>query len=112
MSAFVAGLRTRPEGIDLTSDRHVPESATRWTIRVQCAEAWDAVRAMVTPDTTVAGVKQAAMAVLMPDVDNRDEYVVKLHGFEVAREDASIESAGVRDGSTLLVMSRRRRAVR
>ncbi len=107
MSAFVNTLRTRPDGVDL-----VQRDGAHWTVRVQCAEAWDAVRVVVAPETSVADVKRAAMAALLPDVDNRDEYVVKLHGFEVSREDVSIQAADAREGSTLLIMSRRRRAVR
>jgi hypothetical protein len=108
MSRFVTTLRTRPDAIRL-----VGEHATEvWTVRVQCADAWDAVRVEVLPSTPVRDVKQAAMATLMPEVDDIDEYVVKLHGFEVTAEGASLQSAGAMDGSTLLVMSRRRRPVR
>ena len=81
-------------------------------MRVQCAEAWDAVRVELSRATSVLDVKRAAMSVLMPDVDDIGEYVVKLNGFEVHDERQSVEAVGALDGSTLLVMSRRRRAVR
>jgi hypothetical protein len=38
--------------------------------------------------------------------------VVKLGGFEIMDERVSLQSAGVLDGSTLLIMARRRRPVR
>jgi len=109
MSArFVTSLRARPTPIRL-----VAEGATSvWTLRVQGAEVYDAVRVEVLPTTMVRDVKQAAMAELMPDVDALDAYVVKLGGFEVADEGASVQAAGATDGSTFLVMARRRRPVR
>lgn len=108
MNRFVTALRTRPTGVRL-----VPVDAPAvWTVRVQCAEAWDAVRLEVAPGTRVHDAKQAAMAILMPDIENIDEHVVKLHGREVADERQSLEAVGALDGSTLLVMSRRRRPVR
>ncbi len=108
MSRFVTTLRTRPAAIRLVADH----ATDVWTVRVQCADAWDAVRVDVLPSTPVRDVKQAAMATLMPEVDDLDEFVVKLHGFEVTTEGASLQAAGAMDGSTLLVMSRRRRPVR
>jgi hypothetical protein len=108
VSRFVTALRTRPTAV------HVPggDGASPWTVRVQCAEAWDAVRAEVSPSALVRDVKRVAMAVLMPDVTDIDEYVVKLKGCEVQDEAQSLESIGARDGSTLLVITRRRRPVR
>lgn len=105
---FVSSLRARDEAIRLVAEDATP----LWTVRVQGAEVWDAVRVVVQPHTAVRDVKQAAMAELMPDVDAIDGYVVKLRGIEIVNENASLEAAGALDGSTLLVMSRRRRPVR
>lgn len=107
MSRFVTTLRAQPTAVRLGGD-----AASAWTLRVQCAEAWDAVRVELARATSVLDVKRAAMSVLMPDVDDIGEYVVKLNGFEVSDERQSVESVGAVDGSTLLIMSRRRRAVR
>ena len=108
MSRFVTTLRTRPDAVTLAPG----DAATAWTLRVQCAEAWDAVRVDVLAETRVIDVKRAAMQVLLPDVTAVDEYVVKLHGFEITDEQQSVRAAGAIDGSTFLVTSRRRRPVR
>lgn len=108
MSRFVTELRARPGSVSLVSDM----APVTWTIRVQAAEAWDMVRVDVTPETSVRDVKHAAMATLLPDVEDVNEYVVKLRGFEIHDESESVQSAGTMDGSTLLIMSRRRRPVR
>lgn len=108
MSRFSSSLGTRPLAIRLASDH----ASNVWTLRIRCAEAWDAVRVELVPDTRVRDVKQAAMAELMADVDDLDGYVVKLHGCEVIDENASVQSAGAVDGSTLLIIARRKRAVR
>ncbi|MEO7520237.1 MAG: hypothetical protein ABIW79_00335 [Gemmatimonas sp.] len=104
---FVNSLRARAETIRLA-----PEHATLvWTVRVQSADTYDAIRVVVIPATRVAEVKRAAMAALMPDVDDLDEYVVKLRGFLVD-EAASLDGAGALDGSTFLIVSRLKRPVR
>lgn len=82
------------------------------TIRVQCAEAWDWVRLEVDSTARVRDVKQAAMAALMPDALERGDYVVKLRGIAIQNETLSLASVGARNGSTLLIMSHRRRPVR
>lgn len=105
---FVNSLRTREHAIDLTGGA----DAARWTLRVQAAEAWDAVRVVVLPSTPVLEVKRAAMTELLSDIDDIDSFVVKLRGIEIHDERASLEATGALDGSTLLVMSRRRRPVR
>ncbi|HYW33024.1 MAG TPA: hypothetical protein VE869_16100 [Gemmatimonas sp.] len=105
---FVNELRSRDEAIRLAS----PNAPGVWTVRVQGAEVWDAVRVTAMPTAPVREVKAAAMAALMPDVELIDAYVVKLRGIEVTNETASLEACGALDGSTLLVMSRRRRPVR
>ncbi len=109
MSApFVTTLRTRGAPIRLVSE----DATSVWTVRAQGAEVWDAVRLEVLPGTLVREVKQAAMAELMPDVEELDAYVVKLGGFEVMNEAASVQAVGATDGSTFLIMARRRRPVR
>ncbi len=108
MNRFVTALRTRPDSVQVLGDDGRPP----WTLRVQCAEAWDAVRVEAAPTALVRDVKQAAMAVLMTDVTDVSEYVVKLRGFEVHDESQSLEGIGALDGSTLLVIARRRRPVR
>jgi hypothetical protein len=105
---FVNSLRVRPEIIRLASE----QAPVVWTVRVQAAEVWDAVRVEATPETRVSDVKQAAMALLLPDVEQIDSFVVKLHGAEVTNEGQSLQSAGARDASTLFVTGRRRRPVR
>lgn len=103
---FVAQLRSRPEVIRLgTAGDPVI------TVRVQVPETWDTVRIDAPPDTSVLTLKERALATLMTGAD-QVEYVTKLRGFEVLDETASLSSAGVVNGSTLLVTSRRRRPVR
>ena len=104
---FVNSLRARDEAIVLPG-----ADPSAWTVRVQGAEVWDAVRVVAAPGASVQEVKRAAMAELMPDVDDLDGYVVKLRGIEIQDERGSLEASGALDGSTLLVMSRRRRPVR
>ncbi len=108
MSRFVTTLRARPTTLRLAGE----QTALAWTVRVQCAEAWDAVRVEISPDARVRDVKRAAMTVLTPDIDDLNAYVVKLRGLEIFNEDESMRAAGAVDGSTLLVTSRRRRPVR
>jgi hypothetical protein len=105
---FVNSLRVRPGVIQLAS-AHAP---VVWTVRVQAADAWDAVRVEATPETPVRDIKQAAMADLLPDVEQIDSYMVKLYGAEVLKEAQSLQAAGARDASTLFVTARRRRPVR
>jgi hypothetical protein len=103
----VTALRARPGTIDLAA-----ADAEAWTIRVQLLEAWDAVRVRVTPSEPVIAVKVRALAALDPSIAFHDGYVVKHRGFEVLDEAISLVDAGVVNGATLLVMSRRRAPVR
>lgn len=56
-------------------------------------------------------VKLCALEELYPEAAAADEFVVKLHGFEVLDEDVSLAEAGVKNGSILLIADRRRRPV-
>jgi hypothetical protein len=103
---FVAQLRARPEAIRLgTAGDPVI------TVRVQVPEVWDTVRIDAPLDTPVLVLKQRALEVLVAGSEPAD-WVTKLRGFEVLDETATLSAAGVLNGSTLLVTSRRRRPVR
>lgn len=114
MSApFVASLGVRPDTVRIaTNTGGAGPRNDAITIRVRGAEVWDAVRVEASEQSLVQQVKQAAIAALMPDVDATDGFVVKLHGNEIRNEALTLAAAGVKNGATLLVMSRRRRAVR
>lgn len=103
---FVAGLRARRETLHVGA-----RNGHAVTLRVEVPELWDVVRIAAAPGTTVDEVKTASLHVLNPRA-NPDAYVIKLRGFEVLDERASIEDAGAVDGSIFLLTHRRRRPVR
>lgn len=102
---FANALRAQPGAIVLG------EGADVITLRVQAAEAWDAVRVTCHPTATIADVKRAAMRVLLPDVAATDDYCVKLRGVLIDNEQLSLAQAGARAASTLFVTARRRRPI-
>jgi hypothetical protein len=102
---LVSHLRSRPGVI------RIGEAAPFISVRVQVPEVWDVVRFEIAADVSVSEVKRRALEVLVSD-PNAASYVVKLHGFEVLDESATLSSAGAKDGSTFLVTSRRRHPVR
>lgn len=79
-------------------------------LRAQVLEAWDAVRIDAEPSASVKSLKHLALQTLSPDV-NEDDYVVKLHGWEILDENAPISSTKARNGSIFLISDRRRRPV-
>jgi hypothetical protein len=103
---FVNSLRTRGAPFKLGSS-----SNQVLQLRVQVLEAWDAIRVDANPSASVRSLKDLALRELYPDVQHSDDYVVKLHGFEVLDEDAPISSTAARNGSTFLITDRRRRPV-
>jgi hypothetical protein len=107
MPPFVTQLRTPAEAISLA-----PPGAASITLRVQMLEAWDAVKVIAEPTTSVATVKARALAVLAPDVPLPGDVVTKLGGFEIRDEAKSLRDAGVKDGSTLLLHFRRRQPLK
>jgi hypothetical protein len=104
---FVTRLRARANTIDLSR----PGSASI-TIRVEVPELWDTVRIVASPSEPVASIKRAAMDALCPSKEHADECVIKLRGWEVLDETASLSDAGAINGSIFLLTHRRRRAVR
>ena len=108
MSAgFVNTLRARGQTLSVGAP-----AADALTLRVQVPEVWDVVRVRAARGESVLEVKRAAAAALLPGDTDADDLVVKLNGFEVLDEGASLVDAGVKDGSTLLVTHRRRRPIR
>ncbi|HUF65391.1 MAG TPA: hypothetical protein VMM17_05385 [Gemmatimonadaceae bacterium] len=81
-------------------------------LRVEVPEVWDTVGVEASPDEAVRVVKIHALERLQGGVRSHESYVVKLRGMEVLDESASLRDLDVRDGSTLLITSRRRRPVR
>ena len=104
---FVAQLRARGTALQIAGD-----GAPSITVRVEMPEVWDTVKAEVSPDTAVRVLKQRALEALYPVDEPAEEFVLKLRGWEVLNEDASIADVGARDGSIFLLTHRRRRAVR
>ena len=108
MSApFVTGLRARTATIRLA-----PDGVDAITIRVEMPEIWDVVRIAVSANEPVLAVKVRALEALFPEAQLHEDFVVKLRGWEILDEAASLADAGVIDGSILLLTHRRRRPVR
>jgi hypothetical protein len=106
-SAFVNQLRARAEPIRLAA---VGDPAI--TVRVESADVWDVVKLEVSPNERISTMKQHAVAALFAPGESPDELVLKLNGWEVLDESATIASTGAVDGSTFLVAYRNRRPVR
>jgi hypothetical protein len=105
---FVAQLRTRGDTIELAA----PGGASI-AVRVEMPEVWDVVRVNASPDERAITLKRRALEALMPVAELHDEdYVLKLNGWEVLDESASLAATGAVDGSIFLVTGRRRRPVR
>ncbi|CAA9296343.1 MAG: hypothetical protein AVDCRST_MAG11-515 [uncultured Gemmatimonadaceae bacterium] len=105
---FTAGLRSRPG----TVIRLGAPGAPVVTVRVEVPEVWDVVRVEAPLDEPVLSVKVRALDALFPRAEFHEDFVVKLNGFEVLDENASLADAGAVDGSIFLLTHRRRRAVR
>ena len=105
---FVSGLRTQGPVFKLGS----PSGAAVLQLRAQVLEAWDAIRIDADPSASVKSLKSLALKELYPGVRNDDQYMVKLHGWEILDENAPISSTGAKNGSIFLITDRRRRPVK
>lgn len=103
---WVTTLRSR-DGIISIGD----PSRNRITIRVQADSSWDSIRVEVPPEESVLAVKLRAMETFWPAADYHEDFAMKLGGVEVLDDEVSLSEAGVRDGSIVLIMHRRRRAI-
>jgi hypothetical protein len=102
---FVTGLRTSGAPFTLGS-----APGRMLHLRAQVLEAWDAIRIDADPEASVISLKELAMRELAPEA-KVDDYVVKLHGWEILDEEAPISSTAATNGSIFLITDRRRRPV-
>jgi hypothetical protein len=103
---FVTGLRSRKGTIDLS------RGGESLTIRVEMPDLWDVVRVKASPSEPVVTIKRAALDALNIETTMPEEFVMKLRGWEVLDESATLADAGAIDGSIFLLTYRRRRPVR
>ena len=104
---FTGQLRSRRDPLQLAEP-----GAPAINVRVEMPEVWDVIRAVVSPDEPVISLKLRALDALYPDGELPDDFVVKLRGWEVLDEQASLAAVGAVNGSIFLVTHRYRRPVR
>ncbi len=83
----------------------------RVTLRVRMHDSWDDITLSLPAATPVGAVKEQVLDVV-GEQDAPDEFVVKFRGIEVRNEAASLADADIPDGAALIVLRRRRRAIR
>jgi len=103
---FVSGLRTQGAAFKLGSG-----AGPLLQLRAQVLEAWDAIRIDADPSASIKSLKDLALKELYPDAQKNDQYMVKLHGWEILDENAPISSTAAKNGSIFLITDRRRRPV-
>lgn len=80
-------------------------------LRVTVQDAWDEVPLDLPIATSLAELKRAALEATRV-IGDPDDYVVKFRGFELYDESRSLADAGLVPNGALIVLPRRRRAVR
>ena len=85
--------------------------STPMPIRVRVHDSWEEVRLDLDAGTPMSDVKRQALAAARRPGDP-DRYAVKFRGASILDESASLEQAGVVRNAELIVLRRRRRAVR
>lgn len=83
----------------------------RVNVRVRILDAWDDIHLAVATDATVGELKRQVLD-MIEESDAADEFVVKFRGVEMRDENRTLAVAGVPDDAALIVLRRRRRAVR
>ena len=104
---FVTQLRTRGDAVQLAAP-----GTPAITVRVEMPEVWDTIKVVVSLQSLVASLKARALEALYPVGANPHEFVLKLNGWQVLDESATLAAAGAKAGSIFLLTHRRRRAVR
>lgn len=80
-------------------------------MRVMVHDAWDEVVLPWQADTALGALKRAALEITRV-AGAPDEFVVKFNGAELRDETATMATCGVPDNGALILLRRRRRAVR
>jgi hypothetical protein len=80
-------------------------------VRVMVQDAWDEVRLDLPASTSLAQVKQQALAATRVIRDPAD-YLLKFRGAELLDESRSLADAGMVPNGALIVLPKRRRPVR
>ena len=80
-------------------------------VRVMVEDAWDEVTLDLPPATPVEETKRRALTMARV-ARNPDDYLVKYRGAELLDERRTLAESGVVANAPLIVMARRRRAVR
>mgnify|MGYP003576715603 CR=1 FL=1 len=106
-TALVRQLRSHRPPLEMA-----PPGPSTVSFRVQILEQWDAIRVTASAETTIGEVKERVHAAFNPDYPYADEFVLKLHGWEMLDENVPIGQSGIVNGSIILLGDRRRRPVR
>lgn len=104
---FVGQIRARRDVIQLAAP-----GAPAISVRVEMPETWDTIRFLASPDEPVISLKLRALDAMFPDGELQEDFVMKLRGWEVLDEQASLAAVGAVNGSIFLLTHRYRRPVR
>jgi hypothetical protein len=80
-------------------------------VRVWVTDVWDMVELTLTPDTTVAHLKAAALEAATGRRAAAERYVVKYRG-GLVDDGRTLAELGVREGAPFIVLPGRRQPVR
>jgi len=81
-------------------------------LKVTLADTWRAMHLSASPEETVAQLKLRTLAAEAVEAGRAGEYEVKFGGAVVKDESQTLAAAQIPDGAALVVLARRRRAVR
>lgn len=81
-------------------------------LKVTLGDTWRPLQLTAPTDETVGQLKRRALAADAVSADRADDYEVKFGGALVRDESSTLAAAGIPDGGALVVLARRRRAVR
>jgi hypothetical protein len=86
--------------------------ATTLRVRVWVPEVWDAVPLSLTPESTVADLKDAALRATLGDTRAHAPYAVKYRGAQLFDERQTLADLRVPEGAPFIVLPARRQPVR
>lgn len=80
-------------------------------LRIRMHEAWDDVNLMLPEETSVRDMKRQVLEIVGEHAPD-SEFMVKFRGVELRDEALALRDAGIPDDAALIILRRRRRAVR